>query len=218
VRTLTDSEGAERDRQRMQQGTAGAVGFLVGALVGGLAVHSMSEPPREAETQTIAEFLVSVDAGTDSGRDAAADAFVTVWTYRELPDEMRGTVRDIACTESTRPVRVGEPWGEARARLCVRAARYEDDPDVFVTMYGGVVDCGYRGCRIEARFDDLPVSSWQASESESREGVFVSDGGAFVRSMLDAREVIVEVPIAGRLPVHVPFAVHGLDWVRPTRQ
>ena len=200
----------------MQQGMAAAAGFLAGALVGGLVVHSMSDPPREAETQTVAEFMASADAGTDGGHDSAVDAFAGVWTYRELPDEMRGTVRDVACTESTRAVRVGEPWGEVRAQLCVRTARYEDAPDVFVSMYGGVVDCGYRGCRIEARFDALPVSSWQASESDSREGVFIADGGAFVRSLLDAHEVIVEVPVAGRTPVQVPFNVHGLDWVRPT--
>ena len=191
-----------------------AAGFVMGALVGGVVVHLLHagdtdrRAPAEAMEPDLADATDPPDAGYAELEDAAPllsddAAPASAWVYREIRDELRDTVRDVACTSS-----------QNGFALCVRTA-YEDDPDIFVTLDRGTVGCGFNGCRVAARFDDAEVTTWRASRGETGESVFIEDGGGFVRALLDAQRVIVEVDVYGRIPQQVTFDVAGLDWARP---
>jgi hypothetical protein len=191
-----------------------AAGFVMGALVGGVVVHFLhvAEGERRATSEAMEPDLAAAtdlpDAGSVEPEDAAPlpaedGGPVSAWAYREIRDDLRDTVRDVACTTS----RDG-------FSLCVRTA-YEDDPDIFVTLDRGTVGCGFNGCRVAARFDDAEVTTWRATRGETGQSVFIEDGGGFVRALLDAQRVIVEVDVYGRIPQQVAFDVAGLDWARP---
>jgi hypothetical protein len=186
-----------------------AVGLVAGALVGGVGVHLLevaATAPAAPAQQGAPDGGYIADAGgdqADSPWQPPDAAVARGWRYREIPDELRGSARTVACVSS------------GTATLCVRTGTRADSPDVFVSLLDDTVGCGFRGCQISARFDDGVVASWRANRGEGGRSVFVSDGGRFVRSLLRASSLVVEVDVYGRLPQQITFDVAGLEWTLP---
>ena len=75
---------------------------------------------------------------------------------------------------------------------------------------GHIVDCGWRGCTILAKFDDRPPLRFFATSSTDHRAVFVSNATSFLKEIQRAKHMLVEIRLYGRGDAIYEFDVFGV--------
>lgn len=136
------------------------------------------------------------------------------WVYLSTNDELTGKPTYTAAINSKNTVNFKWPYsGDQHALLSLRThPKY--GKDAILSIGKGQFLCpSYKGCKIDARFDDGSVVSFKANPSSdhSSEVIFINDYHAFVEKLLKAKVVRLAADVyqEGR-PAFV-FDVDGFD-------
>ena len=183
---------------------------------GGQASDTHAHLSDTSATPTTAD---AATAGTDAGAallpaqmPSALAPTAPIWDVSDIRDEMRGTTTHLACVTATDSdhLRIG------RGQICIRQ-RDGERMEAFFVVGEGQVLCGYSGCTVAVRFDDDAVRDFRGSgPSTGYHSVFITDADGFVRRMLSASHLTIEIEFydAGRRQIQFEN-VGGLVWELP---
>lgn len=203
----------------------GALCFLIGVVVGRATASLGAATVPTARDEVAAspvplDASASVDASGVHDAGSVPDAWTEPdsgvrWEIRDTTDEMRGTVTHIACIDATSELRLGFPYEDASAFLCVRQ-REGERLEAYFGVTSGQPQCGFDGCRVPVRFDDDEVTELRASGSDTGASLFLSDATGFVRRLVAAHRFMIEVQffVMGRRQITFDHA-DGLVWELP---
>lgn len=136
------------------------------------------------------------------------------WEYHEEQDPMGQGVIKSALVLSTNMVSFDFPYaGEQHGSLLVRShPRYGND--IMLGVLKGQFLTGIDGCKILVRFDDnKPAAFWANGPSDhSTTVVFISGYSKFIKSLIQAKKVMIEAPFFQQGNRVFEFNVEGLKW------
>lgn len=134
------------------------------------------------------------------------------WQYDEDVDNMTSKPIKSASVLSSNRLEFGFPYaGSQQARLDIRAhPRY--GRNVIVSVQKGHMLCDLQGCALLVRFDDGKPGSYQAvgPADHSTTSLFIRDHARFLRALLAAKRVRIEVSFYQSGNRALDFDVNGL--------
>jgi hypothetical protein len=133
----------------------------------------------------------------------------TIWTYGETKDEMRGTVRKYATTESLNTVDFAFPYaGEQRGTIMVTS-----DSSVLFYIHRGQIVCSgldeFGTCLVLVKFDDGKADYVTAAKSGDASTAISFDAG-FLKQLERHKKLAIQVDVYREGVPIFSFDVGGL--------
>ncbi len=135
------------------------------------------------------------------------------WSYSESKDEMTGEKSASPCSTSTNEHQFSFPYnGGSSGRLCLRNRGKR--LDAYVVISSGQFLCGVEDCTLRLRFDDGPVTTFTAVESEDHRSdmFFIEPASRLAFSIKKAKQLKLEGKYYQEGRQVLQFDVAGLDW------
>lgn len=118
------------------------------------------------------------------------------WYYKEEKDPISGKLILTAQTPSENTVQFSFPYEGSQNGYLNLTTRPREGKSVALFIQKGQFLCAPDPCKLPVKFDDDPVSTYSAIESEDGDSskVFIYNYDAFVAKMKKAKKVYIEAP------------------------
>ncbi len=126
---------------------------------------------------------------------------------------MTGAVIKWACIYSSNQLQFSFPYsGGSTAELCLRDKGGKKD--AYVTIDKGQFMCSYDGCAVRVKFDDGPVRTFSADESNSGSSniLFIEGYGTLLASLRKAKHIKLQARFYQEGEMVMQFDTAGLSW------
>lgn len=183
-----------------------------------ISIWGNSDDKGEKVNQVSESALGNADSNTQSPENEKTNSVEKVeeqnWYYFKSNDEMTCKPMYTASVLSSNTVNFDFPYsGEQHANLTLRTHPAWDKSVIFGIKKGQFLCTSYDGCKVNVRFDDGPVETFDGSGSNdnSREVIFISNYQRFVGKLMKAKTVRLAANIHQEGSPTFIFDIHGFD-------
>ncbi|NXZ87041.1 hypothetical protein HZI30_08860 [Serratia fonticola] len=137
------------------------------------------------------------------------------WEYKEVKDEMRGTVTHIASLKSENEIQYSPPYdGGASLEILLFSNDGEISDKVALVLSNGQVSCSKDNvCDVQAKFGNGKVEDMTTKiAGDKNEMLVVFDAPEFVEKLRLSQNLIIEIPVYREARSQFKFLPGNLDW------
>ena len=145
---------------------------------------------------------------------ASASAEISKWQYSDSNDKMRNQKTVFAYVYSLNKVNFDFPYSGGSEAILVLRISPKSGKDVYINITKGQFHCRHDGCTVAIKFDNEPVSEYEAVESASGSSdiLFIKPYDAIVAKLKKAKSLIIEAKFFQEGTRQFEFNVSGLKW------